>query len=181
MVFFRIIAVLAVMLILTVPANAQPLKVGVIDMQKGLNDTEEGRKELEKLKKIQVSGSEILKQKQGELKKLEDEINKQGFMLSVDARMQKEEKFRRLQRDFERYREDKMAEFVRQRNVSTAKVYKGLMGVLREYAEKEKFDIILEAGQQAAPASGTVIYFDDSVDITGKVIEIYNRKFPAGK
>lgn len=155
---------------------AEPVKIGVVDMQLALNETKEGRQILSKMKKKLQKENDILKKKGEELKKMQEDLKQQSFMLSEAARAEKEEKLRKLNREFERYREDKRAEFLNQQRKATEKIYKGLIVVLKEYAEKEEFTVIFEAGQQAPGVPGTIVYRNEAIDITRKIIELYDKK-----
>ena len=158
------------------PLRAEPLKVGIINMPRALNETEEGKKILEVLKKKLTKENDELIKKQEELKKRRDELNKQAFLLSESARSQKEEEFGRLSRELDRFREDKRAEFVRMQQRGTEKIHKGLQEVMNDYAKSENYDLLLEAGQQAAGVPGAILYFKQAMDVTDKVIELYNIK-----
>ncbi len=158
------------------PLQAQQLKIGVIDMQKALNETEEGKEILAEMKEKLTRENKELQRKQEELKKMQDELTRQAFLLSENVRTQKEEEFRRLGRDLERFREDKRTEFVRLQQLATEKIHRGLMKILSEFAKAEKYDMLVEAGQQAEGLPGAILYFDETMDITDKIIELYNRK-----
>ena len=166
---------MAMLFVASVPLQAQELKVGVIDMNRALNDTDEGKKILVKMKAKLTKENEELRKKQEELKKMQDELSKQGFLLSESARQQKEEEFRSKNREVERFREDKRAEFARMQQRATETIHKGLMKVIEAYAKSEKYDLLVEAGEQATGAPGAIIYYNNALDITDKVISRYNK------
>jgi len=157
------------------PLQAQNLKVGVIDMNRALNETKEGKKILNDMKAKISKGNEELRKKQDELKKLQDALNKQGFLLSDAARQQKEEEFRRRNRDVERFREDKQTEFARMQQRATERIHQGLMKVINDFAKSEKYDLLVEAGSQPAGVPGAVIYFDNALDVTDEIISRYDK------
>jgi len=173
----RSILILVAALIMTGPAVwAKELKIGVVNLQRALNETEEGKQVLAKLKDKLNKDTGVLKKKQEELKALQDEVNQQGFLLSESARKEKETRLRTLSRNVERYREDVRAEFLQMQREATAKMFSGVMKVVREYAKDEGYDLVFEAGTQAAGGSMTVLYFGKEVDLTDKMIELYNKK-----
>jgi len=169
-------------LFMSAPLYAQQGKIGVIDMQRALNDTVEGKKVLGRLKTKLNAEKAILDKKEEELTKMQNELNKQGFLLSDRTRMEKEERFRSLQRELERYQEDKREEFMRLQRNSTERIFKGLMKILDDYAKKKNFSLILEAGQANPNMPSPVLYYDEAtVDITAAVIKLYDEKSKAGK
>lgn len=155
--------------------RAQNLNVGVIDMNRALNETKEGKIVLDEMKAKLTKENEELRQKQEELKKMRDALSKQGFLLSETARQQKEEEFRRKNRDVERFREDKRAEFARMQQRATERIHHGLMKVINAFAKSEKYDLLVEAGKQPAGVPGAVIYYDNALDITDEIISRYDE------
>lgn len=179
----KILLCTAIMSLFTsAPLYAQQGKIGVIDMQRALNETVEGKKVLGRLKTKLNAEKAILKKKEDELAQMQNELNKQGFLLSDQTRMEKEERFRNLQRKMERYQEDKREEFIRLQRNSTERIFKGLMEILNDYAKNKSFSLILEAGQANPNMPSPVLYYDEAtVDITAEVIKLYNEKSKAGK
>lgn len=171
---------LLVVAVLSLPAAALALefKYGIIDMQHALNDTEEGKKALGRLKAKLESETTLLKGKQDELRKLEEEISKQGYMLSEAARSEKELKFRKLREEFEKYREEKSGEFARQQKETTEAVLKKVLEVVDTYAKGEGLGLVFESSARTQGMPGSVIWFDQKNDITAKIIELYNKKYP---
>jgi len=172
---FFALFLLAAFFVASPPLQAQNLKVGVIDMNRALNETKDGKKILDNMKGIISKGNEKLRKKQEELKKLQEELSKQGFLLSDTARQQKEEEFRRRNRDVERFREDKRAEFARMQQRATERIHKGLMKVIDNFAKSGKYDLLVEAGSRLSGVPGAIIYYDNALDVTDKIILRYNK------
>ncbi len=72
-----------------------------------------------------------------------------------------------LQRALSDYQQDLRAK----ENEMMADILKDLEGVVNEVGKSENFTIILERSQ--------ILYSDQAVDITTKVIEAYNNRAPA--
>lgn len=168
----------AAALALPAAALAAEFKYGIIDMQRALNDTEEGKKALGRLKTKLETENAVLKAKQDDLRKLEEEMSKQGYMLSESARSEKELKFRKLREDFDKYREEKSGEFARQQKESTEAILKKLLEVVDGYAKQEGLGMIFESSARTQGMPGSVIWYDPKNDITPKIIELYNKKNP---
>lgn len=176
----RLICVVVVVIALALPmaALAAEFKYGIIDMQHALNDTEEGKKALVRLKAKLETETTLLKGKQDELRKLEEEMTKQGYMLSDAARSEKELKFRKLREEFEKYREEKSNEFGRQQKETTEAILKKVLEIVDGYAKGEGLAMIFESSTRTQGMPGSVIWFDPKNDITPKIIELYNKKYP---
>ena len=57
----------------------------------------------------------------------------------------------------------------------SARILEGLIKIAQEIARTDNYSIILEKS-----GSG-VVYFEDSMDITDRVVKIYNERYQAGE
>jgi len=156
-------------------ASAKEVKIGVMNLQLALNQSVEGQKVLTRLKSNLAKEQDIITSKKEELVKMEEELRSQGYMMSEKVRKDKEQRHKKLTREFERYREDKQAEFVAEQRDATARIYKDLMVVLNKYAKEQGYTLILEGGPQTPGVPGSLIYSDAAVDITKAVMDLYNK------
>jgi outer membrane protein len=156
-------------------AQAKEIKIGIMNLQLALNQSEEGKKVLSRLKANLAKEQDIITSKKEELVKMEEELRSQGYMMSEKIRKEKEQRLRKLNREFERYREDKQAEFVSEQRDATARIYKDLMAVLKKYAKEQGYTLVLEGGQKTPGVPGSLIYSDDEIDITKAVMDLYNK------
>lgn len=157
---------MAVMLFGT--ASASEVKIGVVDLRKALVESETGKKakaELESFVRAKQSG---LEEKGRTIERLRGELEKQGSVLSKDARKAKEEELERVTRDAQRLMSDAQAELSKKENELTGAVLKDLRAVIDEIAKTEKYTIVLEK------ADGLVLYRSAAIDFTDKVIQKYN-------
>ncbi|MBI4715557.1 MAG: OmpH family outer membrane protein, partial [Nitrospirae bacterium] len=93
--FFGMAAVffLLVFTFFTFPANAEELRVGIVDTQRVLDETTLGSRMKEELNAHVQSRQQIIDLEEGELKKMQEELTRQGAALSDKKRMEKEEAF----------------------------------------------------------------------------------------
>ena len=171
-------------------AHAQrPLKVGVVDLQAVLDGSVRGKAAKDRLKEHGMQLQEEIKAKrtfkderEAELQKLRTEIRSQGLVLSEQARAEKEEKFRKQMRelkrfidDTNRYIEDATQEF-REKEVSeTQRLLLEVRKVVQEVGKQEGYSLILEGNESAA----VVLYFNNAIDITPKIIQRYDQSSAA--
>jgi outer membrane protein len=78
-------------------------------------------------------------------------------------------------RDYKRFVQDAQDEVKRKEAQLTEEILKELRKVIDEIGKKENFTLILEK------VEGVVLYIDETVDITQKVIETYNKKIKKNK
>lgn len=148
---------------------AESLKVGYVDIQKALNQSTAGKSAMEKLKKDIEKETTILKEKEEDIKRIEDELNKQGLMMKDTERDRKSEEYRRKGRDLERYREDVKRDIMIKEREMTDKIVSEMVKVVQKIGQEEGFTIILERGN-------TVLFATDSIDITEKLIKRYDEQ-----
>ncbi|MBI3795303.1 MAG: OmpH family outer membrane protein [Nitrospinae bacterium] len=158
------------------PAQSAEIKIGVINMQRALTETNDGKAALEKLKVRLEADYKVLQSRQDELKKIEDELTQQGYMLSESAKAEKQEKLRHGAVDFQKFREEKNKEFVGIQREATERIMKKMMDQVKKYAKVSGLSLVLESSFQTQATPGSVVFSDEKLDITDKMIELYNKE-----
>jgi len=168
--FLKLILAAFLMVGFLAPAYGQsaPVKIGLVDFQKALNEVEEGKRAKAGLKAQFETKQQTLNAKQEALKKLKDDIEARKAALSADAMRQKEaeyrDKFLDLQKTLAQFRQ----EMATKEAEMTEGIVKRLRATVQNIGKKDKFDIIFEKSQE------TVLYAPQAVDLTGKVISSFN-------
>ncbi|MDR2018505.1 MAG: OmpH family outer membrane protein [Syntrophobacterales bacterium] len=173
-----IVVAVAVMFCLPMTALAQSLNVVYVDLQMVMLESEKGKEakksltdEAEKLKKN-------LDAKQDELQKLKDAMEKQGAMITSEARAEKDKQYQAKLKDYQRLANDYQGELQQKDMEFTQKILKELEEVVKSMGEKERYSMVLEKSQAG------ILFGSPSLDVTSKVITLYNeasRKKPATK
>lgn len=168
-VFRLLMAGAAVLLVTAVAARAEE-KIGYVDLQRALNESDAGRKAKEEFK-VEVDKLQAkLKKQKDEIDNLKEQLEKKAVVMKEAERDNAEEEYRRKLRDFERNYKDSQADLQRKDGELTGAIIKDLQEVIREYGEKEGFTVILEASNSA------VLYGAKSADLTEYVIQRYNGR-----
>jgi outer membrane protein len=105
-----------------------------------------------------------------QLKRMQNELDKDAMTMSETQRRSKEREFGELNRDFQRKQREFREDLNQRRNEELAQVVEQANRIIRMIAEQEKFDIIF----QEMPA-----YVSPRIDITDKVIKALEGKPPA--
>ncbi|MCZ6547289.1 MAG: OmpH family outer membrane protein [Deltaproteobacteria bacterium] len=157
-------------LLLAVPVWGQErIKIGFIDFNRAMNESQPGMKARERLKaEFKKVEADILKEEQ-ELRRLRRDIEKKGLLLKEQTRRELEREYQKRVRDYERDKRDREEDLRQRQNDLMAEIVKELQKIVTEIGEKENFTLILERGQ--------VLYTDQGVEITDKVIELYDSRF----
>ena len=154
----------------SLPAAAQSMRVGVVDTQRAVMETEDGLRMQATLKKLFDSRQRELDKKQEDLQKERDDIEKQRDVLSKNALAKRVDKWQRemvqLQTVFVEYNK----ELQKKQGELTQPIFQKAMGIIRRLATQEGFDIVVD--KQAVP------YARSDLDVTDRVITLYNQGGP---
>ncbi len=165
---FVCLALVAVML-LPVQLRAQTaVKIGTIDLQKVMMESEKGKQ----AKKILTDEAEKLKKslsaKQDELQKLKDAVEKQGATITPEARADKEKQYQTKLKDYQRIAGDYQTELQQKDVEYSQKIMKELEEIVKNLATAQGYTVILERGQAG------VLFAMPSIDMSDQIIKLYN-------
>ena len=168
---FTVIGMMALALGLAArPAHAADFKVGIVDLQRALNESSAGRKAKEQFKGEFEKMQNGLKGEKDSLDRIKDELDKKSAVLSDDQKRSKAEDFERRRRDLRRKLEDSDAELRKKDQELTGSILKDLAVVIQEIGEREGYTVILEN------SSSSVLYGSKSIDMTDSVIKAFDAK-----
>lgn len=164
---------LAVTLLVATPAWAE-VKIGVVEPQKVLDGTKAGKKIKDSLQEYVKARQKVIDMEEDELKKMEEDLVKQGAVLSPDAKKDKEEKFRQKMVEYQRKVQQLNQEVQVKKKETLDEFNKSLEQVIRGIADKEKITLVVEKGDNGAGA--LIIYSHPSLDLTDRVIRDLDAK-----
>ncbi|MBF8250721.1 MAG: periplasmic chaperone for outer rane protein Skp [Deltaproteobacteria bacterium] len=166
----KIFLVVSIILCASIAFSAEKaLKIGYIDLQKSLNESDQGKEAKAAFNKRVEELQKALDEKQSELKKLQDELEKQKGVLTPEARGEKEKAYQQKIKDAQRFAKDSQEELQQKDAELTKKIIKDLKDVIKKMGTDEEYTIILEKGD------AFVLFAAEGVDITDKVIKAYNK------
>jgi len=159
-----------VFFLLSQPASsfARDLRVGVIDIQKAVSGTKEWKREFLSFKTSFNREKKLISKKEEQLKKMIENLNKQGMVLNPALKKKKEEGVLKKKRDFERYVQDRNEELAKKEKEITSRILRKMADVINKLGKEKNFTMILE--------KKVGLYFDNSVDLTALAIQAYNKK-----
>jgi outer membrane protein len=158
----------------SVAFSGPSVKIGVVDLDKILNDSIKGADAKKLIEKEIKKTQSILRKEETEAKKILDELNKKGSVLSESVRKEKESEYRRKAREVQRFARDAEVEIKRRGDELSKAMVKDVSDIVEEVGKKEKFSIVIGS------RSG-LFYYAPSIDITLKVLKIYNDRYKKKK
>ena len=146
-------------------ASAQETKIGYVSTERILRESEPAKAAEARMETEFSQRRKDLQDFAARIKSLAEKLDKDSPVLAETDRIKRQRELADMDQDFQRkqraYRED-----VSQRmNEETAKLNERTTKIIKQIAESEKYDAILQDG----------VYFSPRIDITEKVMKALNK------
>jgi outer membrane protein len=142
-------------------------KIAFVDLQRALEETNDGKAAKNKLKADFDQKQKELDAKQEELKKMKEDFDKKSSLMKEDAKIKMQQdmgqRLQMLQETYARLQGD----LQKKEAEATRGILAKLSAVVQKIAERENFVMVLER-------SSSVVYGKPALDITNEVIRTYN-------
>ncbi len=150
-----------------------PIRVGVVDLQKVLVETEAGKKARETLTTFMKNRQAVMELEAKDLKRMEEDLIKQASVLSANARKDREEQLRRRFMEFQQKESDMNREIQEKQKEVLESFRDKAEKVVAKVAQQLGLLVVVEKGR-----GGAAVYNDASLDISNQVIEELNKSSP---
>ena len=154
--------------------GSEELKIGVINPQKILEGTKQGKKAKQTLSEYVQTRQKLLESEAADLKKLETDLANQSTVMDTKAKAEKEQSFQQKVAVYQRRVQELNAEVETKKREVLGGFTKAIEQAVREIAEKEKILLVMEKG--GGNAGSLVLYNQDSLDLTSRVIKALDSK-----
>jgi outer membrane protein len=149
-------------LILSAPlVQAADLKIGFVQTERIFREAAPAQKSQRKLEKEFAERDASLQKMAKQTQDLQNQLTKDGPTMSESERSRKERDLASMNRDFQRLQREFREDLNTRRNEELAAVQERANKVIKELAEAEKFDLILQ----------DAIYAGPKIDITERVLK----------
>ena len=152
-------------------AQDKPPKVAIINIQAAIAQSNEGQEAAKALQTRFSPKRNELEKQQKDINDLQNQLRNQEKTLSEEARTRLLRSIDDKTKAFNRTNEDATSEFQQAEQDAINEIGRKMMGVLDEYAKKNEISVVLDVSSPQTP----VLYADVSMDITPKIIELYNQ------
>ena len=153
-----------------IASAAEVAKVGYVDLRVALNDSDAGKKAKTELESLIKTKQGAIDERGKSIEKLKADLEKQASVLSAEAKKTKEDEIERLLRDYQRLVQDSQNEVKKKEGELTGSIIKDLRDVVEKIGQDEGYSLILEN------VEGIILYSRKDLDITDKVVKIYNEQ-----
>jgi outer membrane protein len=155
------------------PVYAADIKIGVIDTSKIISDSKAGKNANVAFNKELETKQATLSAKQKEIEAIQNELSSKGKDMTPSVYNEKTAAYTRVSKELTRLKSDMEEELKAKKTSLTNKLLSEISVVVSDYCKKDKFTVILEKSYVAA--------YDNTVDITDKIIQLYDTPKEASK
>lgn len=155
---------------------SQPLKVGIVDSQKIMESYKEAVAAMDELDNLYEQWDRQTQKMRNEIQKKQDYYRDRVLVLSEESRYERQKEIQKLVNRLQQYQQDKFGqdgEASQKENELMDPIRKKIQETIREFAQSEGFNYILES------SSGSDLLFasDDQPDLTDRIIQKLNRAY----
>ncbi|MBT0665545.1 OmpH family outer membrane protein [Geobacter pelophilus] len=144
-------------------------KIGTVDIQKVLFNSEAGKTAKEQLAgKIAKHESEK-NSREDDLKKLKADLEKQNILLNETARNAKEKDYQQKLKEYQRFIKDVNDELQAKDEELKNKIIEEAFKTTQEYGKKNGFSLIVAKSEM-------LMYMDENIDLTDEIVKQMNSK-----
>ena len=146
-------------------------KIGFVDVQRAIAESASGKRAKERFQaQVKKAEGDLLKEKQ-ELDRLKSDLDKKGQLMREDERRTMEADLQKRVVNYQRTAGDYQQDLRQKESEMMNEILKELEVIVNEVGKSEKFTVILERSQ--------ILFADPGIDITSKVIDLYNSRSKA--
>ncbi len=142
-------------------AQAADIKIGFIDSERISRESVPMERAAKKLEKEFAPREQELRKREQQIKAVQAQLEKDGLTMSEGDRRSKEQELGRQARELQRMQREFSEDFNLRRNEELAALFERANKIIKQIAEAEKFDLILQEA----------VYRNPRIDITEKVLK----------
>ena len=141
---------------------AADLKIGYVNTKRVLEESVQAREANDRLEKEFAPKDRSLMAQQKEIRALEDQLLRDGAIMTEDQRFQLESDIASRRREVRRTQVEFQEEFNLRRNQELSKLQRQLRQVIQDLSRSEGFDLVV---------SDVVLFASERIDITREVLD----------
>ena len=152
---------------LTIGICAAESKLGYLDIQKALGQSEAGKAVKEQLTSKFKKYQDEINSKQEELKRLKNELETQSSILSESKRAEKEKDYSTKLKNFQQFTKDAQDEIQAKDKELTKKILESFEKVVQEFGRKNGYTFIFVRTEG-------IMFADEKTDLTDELLKLFN-------
>ena len=151
----------------TAALGADGVKLGYVDVQKVLLNSDAGKEAKEQLatKANRYEGEKNVREE--ELKKLKAELEKQNVLLSESARSAKEKDYQQKLKEYQRFMKDAQDDLQARNDELTNRIVDEIVKLIQNYGRNNGYTFVFVKND-------SMIYVDEKNDLTDQILKTFN-------
>ncbi|MDQ3032569.1 MAG: OmpH family outer membrane protein [Myxococcota bacterium] len=158
----------ALMISFVAPRLYAQVRIAVVDLQRALNETEDGRRAKTRLKRLFKQRQQELDKRQGELKTLKENIEKNAEIWARDVLQKRAEEYQKAYIELQQQYVEYQRELAEKEAEMTQVIIARMEQILRRIGQAEGYTLIIERNEAG------VVWVPGNLDVTDDVIQRYN-------
>jgi len=146
------------------------VSIGVVDMQRALNECKAGKKAKDDVRRKFENAQKDLESQRAAVDRLRADYEKKFLVVKEEERRNLEKNLETRGLDLKRRYEDFQRDLKRTDAELTAGIVEQLYEIVNGYAKERGFTVVLEA------SSGALVYMDSAIDVTDEVIRRHDKR-----
>ena len=142
-------------------ALAQDMKIGFVDVERIRRESAPAERASKQLEKEFAPRAQDLQRREAQVKTLQGQLEKDAMTMSESERRGKEQELSRMSVDYQRLQREYREDLNLRRNQELATLFERADRVIKQIADAEKFDLILQEAVFRSPR----------IDITERVLK----------
>lgn len=149
------------LILISMQALAADLRVGFVDLERILRESAPAVKAAQKIEKEFAAREDAIKKLTGQVRELQDYLEKKGAGLSNNERRSKERELSNQSAELQRVQREFREDLNQRKNEELSVLLERANKAIQAIAENEKYDLILQEA----------VYRNPKIDITDKVLK----------
>ena len=144
-----------------------------VDPARVLNETNHGKKAKDSLSVFSKNRQALIEMDEKELRRMEEDFGRQASVLSATAKKEREDQFRRRVAEYQQ-KAGEMNREVQEKQKDVLEGFREKVGlIVGKVSKRLGLQVVIDKGK-----GGPTLYSDEGLDITGQVIDEFNREYP---
>ncbi|MEZ5333490.1 MAG: OmpH family outer membrane protein [Thermoanaerobaculia bacterium] len=154
--------------------QAAPLKVAVIDVQRLLTDSAEGKSTMDRLKALGETKKQDIESRQAEITDMRNRLTEGRLSLSEERQAEMEKELQAKLVDLRRVQEDANRELEQEQDKALGGIEAKVIPLIAKIAEEQGYTMVFNKFQSG------LLYATDSIDITAEVLQRFDAESSGG-
>jgi len=150
------------------PTMYAQVRIATVDLQRALNETEDGRRAKAQLKRLFNRRQVALDKQQNDLKKMKEQIEAQKNVLSREALQTRLEAYQKAFVELQTAYVEYQRELAQKEGQLTKRILKRMQELVRRMGQSDGYTVILERNEAG------VVFIPSNLDLTDRLIQEYN-------